>query len=105
MTLLWEEYRARCYENGKVPYQSTQFGEKYRRWARLTKATMRIQQKPGDAMDVDWAGDTIPVFDPVTGVPFPKKQTQNGAKKPNEREKSSSQLKAKQFGGSQPKAE
>lgn len=67
MTLLWEEYRARCYENGQTPYQSTQFGEKYRRWARVTKVTMRIQHKPGDAMEVDWAGDTIPVFDPVTG--------------------------------------
>jgi len=67
MTLLWEEYRARCYENGQTPYQSTQFGEKYRRWARVTKATLRIQHKPGDAMEVDWAGDTIPVFDPVTG--------------------------------------
>lgn len=67
MTLLWEEYRAKCYENGQAPYQSTQFGEKYRRWARVTKATMRIQHKPGDTMEVDWAGDTIPVFDPVTG--------------------------------------
>ena len=28
---------------------------------------MRIQHKPGDAMEVDWSGDTIPVFDPVTG--------------------------------------
>lgn len=67
MTLLWEEYRAKRYENGQTPYQSTQFGEKYRRWARVTKATMRTQHKPGDAMEVDWAGDTIPVFDPVTG--------------------------------------
>ena len=46
---------------------STQFGERYRRWARITKATMRIQHKPGDAMQVDWAGDTIPIQDPVTG--------------------------------------
>ena len=46
---------------------STQFGDKYRKWARITKATMRITHKPGDAMEVDWAGDTIPVFDPVTG--------------------------------------
>ena len=28
---------------------------------------MRIQHKPGDAMQVDWAGDTIPLQDPVTG--------------------------------------
>ncbi len=53
MTLLWEEYRTRCYENSQTPYQSTQFGEKYHRWARVTKATMRIQHKPRDAMEVD----------------------------------------------------
>lgn len=41
--------------------------EKYRRWARVTKATMCIQHKPGEAMQVDWAGNTIPIFDPVTG--------------------------------------
>ena len=67
LTLLWEEYCRVCHENGRTPYMSTQFGDKYRRWARITKATMRITHKPGDAMEVDWAGDTIPVFDPVTG--------------------------------------
>ena len=46
---------------------STQFGERYRRWARIPKATISIQHKPGDAMQVDWAGDTIPIQDPVTG--------------------------------------
>ena len=50
---------------------STQFGDKYRRWARVTKATMRIHHKPGDAIQVDWAGDTLPVYDPVTGEPSP----------------------------------
>ena len=67
LTLLWEEYCAKCHEAGRKPYMSTQFGEHYRRWARITKATMRIQHKPGDAMQVDWAGDTIPVQDPITG--------------------------------------
>ena len=67
LTLLWEEYCAKCHETGQKPYMSTQFGERYRRWARITKATMRIQHKPGDAMQVDWAGDTIPLQDPVTG--------------------------------------
>ena len=50
LTLLWEEYCAKCQEAGQRPYMSTQFGERYRRWARITKATMRIQHKPGDAM-------------------------------------------------------
>ena len=45
----------------------TQFCEKYRRWARVTKATMRITHKPGDAMQVDWAGDPLFITDPVTG--------------------------------------
>ena len=67
LTLLWEEYCAKCQQAGQRPYMSTQFGERYRRWARITKATMRIQHKPGDAMQVDWAGDTIPLQDPVTG--------------------------------------
>ena len=67
LMLLWEEYCAKCQEAGQRPYMSTQFGERYRRWARITRATMRIQHKPGDAMQVDWAGDTIPIQDPVTG--------------------------------------
>ena len=28
---------------------------------------MRIHHKPGDAMEVDWAGGTLPVKDPITG--------------------------------------
>ena len=59
LTLLWEEYRSKCYETGKTPYMSTQFGDKYRKWARVTKATMRIQHKPGDAIQVGCTGDTI----------------------------------------------
>ena len=46
---------------------TTQFGDKYRALARITKATMRIHHKPGDAMQVDWAGDTLSVYDSVTG--------------------------------------
>ena len=32
---------------------------------------MRIQHKPGDAIQVDWAGDTFSVYDPVTGEQSP----------------------------------
>ena len=45
----------------------SQFCDKYRHWAKITKATMRIQHKPGDAMQVDWAGNTIPLYDKYTG--------------------------------------
>jgi len=68
LTLLWSEYCERCNASGAKPYMSTQFSDKYRRWARLTKATMRIAHKPGEAMQVDWAGNTIPYYDSVTGA-------------------------------------
>ena len=32
---------------------------------------MRIHHKPGDAMEVDWAGGTLPIKDPVTGETVP----------------------------------
>lgn len=70
LTLLWNEYCERAYANGETPYMSTQFGDKYRRWARVTKATMRVTHKPGDVMQVDWAGGTIPYFDSVTGEEY-----------------------------------
>jgi len=68
LTLLWSEYCERCNVSGQTPYMSTQFSDKYRHWARLTKATMRITHKPGEAMQVDWAGNTIPYYDSVTGA-------------------------------------
>ena len=64
LTLLWSEYCTECYSHGETPYMYTQFCDKYRRWAKLSKATMRLKHKPGDAMQVDWAGETIPIYDP-----------------------------------------
>ena len=70
LTLLWQEYCEAAYANGEKPYMSTQFSDKYRRWARITKATMRVTHKPGEMMQVDWAGGTIPYFDPITGEEY-----------------------------------
>lgn len=63
LTLLWEEYCEKAYANGEIPYMSTQFGDKYRCWTKVTKATMRVTHKPGDTMQVDWAGGTIPYYE------------------------------------------
>lgn len=71
LTLLHEEYTNKCLAEGTTPYRYTQFCDKYRRWAKVTKATMRIKHKPGDKTEVDWAGDTLPIYDPVTGDPEP----------------------------------
>ena len=66
LSLLWSEYCDQCYAEGAIPYMYSQFCDKYRHWARLTKATMRIKHKPGDAMQVDWAGTTIKYYDSHT---------------------------------------
>ncbi len=71
LTLLWDEYCRKVRATGGLPYMYTQFCEKYRRWARVTKATMRITHKPGDAMQVDWAGDPLFITDSVTGELMP----------------------------------
>ena len=71
LTLLWKEYQVNCSNAGRVPYQYTQFCDIYRAWAKKSKATMRIHHKPGDAMEVDWAGGTLPIKDPVTGETVP----------------------------------
>ena len=67
LTLLWSEYCESCYAEGTIPYMSSQFSDKYRKWARMTKATMRIKHKPGNAIMVDWAGNTFKIYDMVTG--------------------------------------
>ena len=71
LSLLWTEYCMEAKNAGKKPYMSTQFNDNYHKWARVTKATMRIQHKPGDAMEVDWAGATIDIYDDVTGEVYP----------------------------------
>lgn len=70
LTLLWTEYCATCHAEGSVPYMYTHFCDKYREWARVTKATMRIKHKPGELMEVDWAGATIPYYDSVNGQQY-----------------------------------
>jgi len=71
LSLLWTEYCMEAENVGKKPYMSTQFNDNYRKWACASKATMRIQHKPGDTMEVDWAGATIDIYDEVTGDATP----------------------------------
>jgi transposase len=71
LTLLWSEYCEQCNVTGLIPYQYTQFCEFYRKYARATKATMRIKRKPGEILETDWAGNTLSVFDSITGETIP----------------------------------
>ena len=67
LQLLWFEYCERCRESGEIAYQLTQFKKHYRDFAVQTKATMHIHRKPGELLEVDWAGQTAALVDSDTG--------------------------------------
>ena len=67
LSLLWVEYYEQCRANGELPYQSTQFNKYYADFVHKTKATMRLEHKPGETMQVDWAGQTAHIVDTDTG--------------------------------------
>ena len=71
LNLLWLEYCEKCREKGELPYQLTQFKKHYRDYAVKTNATMHLNHKPGEIMQVDWAGDTATVIDTDTGEAIP----------------------------------
>lgn len=67
LSLLWDEYCQECRDSKEIPYMYTQFCKHYREYAMRTKATMHIKHKPGEKMEVDWAGKTATIIDNVTG--------------------------------------
>ncbi|WP_088187072.1 IS21 family transposase [Desulfosporosinus sp. FKA] len=71
LTLLWEEYCNECRQNGEIPYAFTQFRFHYHRYVQTTKATMHLTHKPGEQLEVDWAGQTASVVDRDTGEKLP----------------------------------
>lgn len=67
LTLLHDEYVREAKSVGRVPYAYRTFAEHYHEYAKKHKATMRIKRKPGEIMEVDWAGSTLFFIDPDTG--------------------------------------
>ena len=67
LSLLWVEYCDECRKREQIPYQSTQFNKYYGDFVRKTGATMRIDRKPGESLEVDWAGGSVPVMSEETG--------------------------------------
>ena len=62
LSLLWAEYCAKCEAEHTIPYQHSQFNDKYHAYAASKKATLRIKRKPGETMEVGWVGDTLKVY-------------------------------------------
>lgn len=67
LTLLYEEYVRQANEQGKIPYAYRTFTEHYHQYAQKYKATLRIRRKPGEILEVDWAGSPLFISDPDTG--------------------------------------
>ena len=71
MQLLWFEYCEACTDSGEIPYQLTQFKKYYRDYIIQTKATMHINRRPGELLEVDWAGQTASITNTDTGDTIP----------------------------------
>jgi len=71
LSLLWNEYSAQCRQSDEIPFMYTQFCKRYRDYAARHKATMHIERKPGEKMEVDWAGQTLELTDNITGAAIP----------------------------------
>lgn len=61
LALLWEEYRADHADQHTYAY--SQYGENYRRFAKLLKRSMRQIHRAGEKLFIDFAGPTIPLKD------------------------------------------
>jgi transposase len=71
LTLLWNEYCEQCRQAENLPFKYTAFCDRYRTYAARNKATMHLEHKPGEQMEVDWAGQTMTVADNITGGAIP----------------------------------
>jgi transposase len=63
LSLLWLEYRAQ-HPSG---YAYSQFCDRYRRWARALKPSMRQVHRAGEKLFVDFSGQRPHLIDPTTG--------------------------------------
>lgn len=61
--LLWEEYKTQ-HPDG---WQYSVFCEQYRRWLARQDLVLRQEHLPGDKVFVDYAGQTMPILDRLTG--------------------------------------
>ncbi|MGH9092852.1 MAG: IS21 family transposase [Acidimicrobiales bacterium] len=61
--LLWEEYREQHLDG----YAYSQFCNLYREWSKTVDVVMRQEHRAGEKLFVDYAGPTIPIYDPLSG--------------------------------------
>ena len=67
LKLLWMEYCDQARSNKETPLMYSQFCHLYREYTHKKRAVMHISRKPGELIEVDWAGKTVSIFDRDTG--------------------------------------
>jgi transposase len=67
LQLVWEEYRE-VHPDG---YSYSRFSELYQGWNRNQDVVLRQEHRAGEKIFVDWAGDTVPIYDCETGEATP----------------------------------
>lgn len=65
--LLWTEYLEECRLNGEEPLMYSRFCYYIQKDEEKRRASMHINRKPGEQVEVDWAGDPAYLIDPMTG--------------------------------------
>lgn len=65
--LLWTEYLENCRLGGEEPLMYSRFCYYIQQEEQKRRATMHIGRKPGEQVEVDWAGDPAHIIDPDTG--------------------------------------
>lgn len=65
--LLWTEYLEECRLNGEEPLMYSRFCYYIQKDEEKRRASMHISRKPGEQVEVDWAGDPAYLIDPLTG--------------------------------------
>lgn len=65
--LLWTEYMEDCRANGDEPLMYSQFCYHIQQDEQKRRATMHINRKLAEQVEVDWAGDPATIIDPDTG--------------------------------------
>lgn len=71
LKLLWMEYCEECRQLKQQPFMYSQFCYHFQQYAEKERAAMHIPRKPGDRIEVDWAGDKMYIVDRDTGEAIP----------------------------------
>jgi transposase len=67
LKLLWNEYMEECRQCNELPLMYSQFCRHYQKFYQTKRASMHIPRKPGQQIEVDWAGTTAQTVDRDTG--------------------------------------